>query len=252
MRILVTFAVEAEFAPWRRLRRFEKSQSGDMRRYVTHFKNAEAYVLLTGIGAKKAWVEAEKVLWNGDIDVCVSSGLAGALRAEHKPGEILCAESVYEAGRKREVRCDGGLVELAASCGAKVVKRFHSADHVVIQAKEKHELGLAADAVEMESGGVLYEAAAFGAKVAAVRGISDGVEEDLPLDFNRTITESGDVSVRQVLSQVARNPIALPSLIRFGQQSRTAAEKLAEFLDGYLVRLSVGNKIAIANGVYKR
>lgn len=249
MRVLVTFAVDAEFVPWRKLRKFEKLTAEGLDSYSTGMSGAEIKVLLTGIGGKKAWVEATKVLWDADIDLCISTGLAGALKPEHRPGEVLAAESVYASQRKIAVSSDPGLVVLAASCGAKVVKSFYSANHVVLHAEEKRELGLRADAVEMESGEVLYEAAALGARAIAVRGISDSVEEDLPLDFNRVTTDSGDVSIRRVLGQMVHNPGALPSLIRFGQQSRLAAEKLAEFLDRYLTSLATANLLARAEGV---
>ena len=248
MRILVTFAVDAEFAPWRKRRRFEKLSRADMDCYSTTVADAEINVLLTGIGGKKAWVESTKALWDADVDLCISSGLAGGLRPEHRPGEILAAESVYAAESKTLVSCNSALLDVAASCGAKIVKCFHSADHVVVRAEEKCRLGLKADAVEMESGDVLYEAAAFGAKGIAVRGISDAAEADLPLDFNRVTTDAGDVSMARVLGQVALNPGTVPSLIRFGQQSRLAAEKLAAFLDRYIQRLTVVDTVRRSDG----
>jgi adenosylhomocysteine nucleosidase len=105
---------------------------------------------------------------------------------------------------------------------------------VIGSASEKNELRNVADAVEMESGEVLYEASVFGAKVIAIRGISDGVDEDLPLDFNRVMTSAGEVSIPKVLGEFVRHPMAARALVRFGKQSRMAAEKLGAFLDRYL------------------
>jgi adenosylhomocysteine nucleosidase len=251
MKVLVTFALDAEFAPWRKLRSFQKLRRDDLDCYSTQIGEAQIKVILTGIGAKKAWVEATKVLWDGDIDVCVSSGLAGALKGEYQPGEVLAAESVYAADWEKTVAGNAALLDLAVSCGAKRVKRFYSADHLVRKSEEKRELGLKADAVEMESAEVLYEASAFGAKGIAVRAISDSADEDLPLDFARVTTESGDLSMTRVMGQVAMNPGAVPSLVRFGQQSRLAAEKLAAFLDRYLETLAAPQKVALAGGVSK-
>jgi hypothetical protein len=58
------------------------------------------------------------------------------------------------------------------------------------------------------------------------------------LDFNQVTTRSGALSIPRVLGQVARRPTTIPSLIRFGQQSRLAAESLAQFLDRYLNQLA--------------
>jgi hypothetical protein len=90
----------------------------------------------------------------------------------------------------------------------------------------------------METADVLFEAAALGARTIAIRAISDSVEEDLPMDFNRVVTGNGDVSIPRVLGQIARHPAALPALVKFGKQSRAAAEKLAAFLDCYLESLA--------------
>jgi hypothetical protein len=54
MRILVTFAVEAEFAPWRKLRKFNRIDYEDLRLYRTKIADSEITVLLTGVGNQSA------------------------------------------------------------------------------------------------------------------------------------------------------------------------------------------------------
>ena len=248
MRILVTFAVEAEFAPWRKVRQFVKQTDGSAEYFAARIGDANVNVVLTGVGGKSAWLETTRIVWDGDIDICVSSGLAGALRAEHQLGDILAAKEVQAIGWKRVVASDAKLIQLAQEHGARAVGSFYSADRVIGSASEKRELGKVADAVEMESGEVLHEASAFGAKVIAIRGISDAFDEDLPLDFNRVMTPAGEVSIPKVLGEVVRHPLSAPALVRFGKQSRMAAEKLGAFLDRYLegVVSSLGATIGAA------
>jgi adenosylhomocysteine nucleosidase len=238
MKILVTFAVDAEFAPWRKLRQFSQFNVGDIRAYSAPITDGELVVLLTGVGGRRAWAEATKVIWDGNVDVCISSGLAGALKEKHRPGDILVAREVHATNRKKIIPSDRALLEMAAVCGAKVADTFYSVDRVLVRSSEKSELGDKADAVEMESGDIMLEAVAFGAKVIAIRGISDAVSEDLPVDFNRVMSETGDVSIPKVLSQAAAHPASIPALIRFGRQSRNAAEKLAIVLDACIQRLA--------------
>jgi adenosylhomocysteine nucleosidase len=238
MRILVTFAVEAEFAPWRRLRRFSETRRESLTAYTSRMSDAELTVLLTGVGGRKAWAEGTKIIWDGKIDVCVSSGLAGALRSEHRPGDVLVAKEVHAAAWNKVIPGDSGLLKIAAACGATVAKVFYTTDRVLVRSEDKRELGRKADAVEMESGDILLEAVAFGAKVIAVRGISDAVEQDLPLDFNHAINETGNVSLGRVLMYAAMHPSSVPALIRFGHQSRNAAVKLASFLEQYIQKLA--------------
>ena len=237
MKVLVTFAVEAEFAPWRRLRQFSQSDLGDVRAYSAQIKDAELVVLLTGVGGRRAWAEATKVIWDGNVDVCISSGLAGALREEHRPGDVLAAKEVHATSRKKVIPSDPALLGLARACGAKIADAFYGVDHVLVRSSEKCELSAKADAVEMESGDIMLEAVAFGAKVIAIRAISDAVEEDLPLDFNRVTSESGELSITKVLAQAAAHPGSIPKLIRFGWQSRSAAERLAIVLDACIQNL---------------
>jgi adenosylhomocysteine nucleosidase len=234
MRILVTFAVEAEFAPWRKVRQFVKRTNGSAEYFAARIGDADVNVMLTGIGGKSAWLETTRIVWDSDVDACVSSGLAGALRPEYQPGDILAAKEVQALNWKSVVASDAKLIQLAEDHGARAVGSFYSADRVIGSASEKRELGRVADAVEMESGEVLHKASAFGARVIAIRGISDAVDEDLPMDFNRVMTPAGEVSIPKVLGEVVRRPMSAPALVRFGKQSRMAAEKLGAFLDRYL------------------
>ena len=234
MRILVTFAVEAEFAPWRKLRRFQKSRMADVDYFSAQISGAEIDVLFTGIGGKSAWLETANAIYKSEIDVCISSGLAGGLRPEHQIGEILVAEKVLASPGDLVVLSEPLLVKSAVAMGAKRVSFFYTADRVVLRAAEKHHLGAFADAVEMESCGVLLEASLFAAGTVAIRAISDTSDEDLPLDFNRVTGDSGDISMKRILSEVVSAPGSIPALIRFGQRSRLAAESLANFLDRFL------------------
>jgi adenosylhomocysteine nucleosidase len=238
MRVLVTFAVDAEFAPWRKLRQFDRMEADGCPAFSTTIDGMRLDVLLTGIGGRKAWIKATKIIWNGDTEICISSGLAGGLREEHRPEEVFVARNVHPSSWKTVVHSAADLVDIAAISGAKIVGDLYSADRVVLLSSDKRELGKVADAVDMESGDVLHEAAAFGAKVVAVRAISDSVEENLPLDFNRVTTDTGDVSMPRILGEVAQSPASIPALIRFGKQSRRAAEKLAFVLEKIVTQLA--------------
>jgi adenosylhomocysteine nucleosidase len=238
MKVLVTFAVEAEFAPWRKLRHFAQSNLGQIEAYSTDIPDGELLVLLTGVGGRRAWAEAANVIWDGNVDVCISSGLAGALRQKHRPGDVLAARNVHATNRKKVIPSDADLLKMAAACGAKVADAFYSVDRVLVLSSEKSELSAKADAVEMESGDIMLEAVAFGAKVIAIRAISDAVEEDLPVDFNRVTTEAGQVSIPKIVAQAAAHPGSIPALIRFGRQSKNAAERLAIVLDAFIENLA--------------
>lgn len=249
MKVLVTFAVDAEFAPWRKLRQFSQANLGEIEAYSSRIRDGELVVLLTGVGGRRAWAEATKVIWDGKVDVCISSGLAGALRDKHRPGDVLAAKAVHATIWKKVIPSDADLLEMASACGVKIVDAFYSVDRILVHSSEKSELSAKADAVEMESGDIMLEAVAFGAKVIAIRAISDAVEEDLPVDFNRVTSQSGDVSIAKIVAQAAAHPGSIPALIRFGRQSRNAAEKLAVVLDACIEKLASKNHMEQAKEV---
>jgi adenosylhomocysteine nucleosidase len=245
MKILVTFALENEFAPWHAMRKFRPGKWGEADIYRAEVGFAEVGVILTGAGPKQAHLAAAKVLGSDpdSINLCVSSGLAGALKSDYQIGQVLAARSVCTEAELTEpsnnpLESSAPLLSFAAECGVTVVERFYSAVRVVGKSEEKRHLGEHSDAVEMESFEILLESAAYGIPAVAIRAISDTVDEDLPLDMNRIFTDEGQVSIPRVLGQVAMHPTSVPDLVRLGQNSKAAAESLARFLDKFVASIS--------------
>lgn len=249
MKILVTFAVEAEFAAWRGRHEFVTVASGDYLLEQAKIADADVSVLLTGVGPGFAnenvmGVCTEEACRGRRFDLCISAGLAGALRGSHLIGEVVVPRTIRSDHQgntdsfAQKFIPDCELVNLAAECGAKIVERSLTTSRVVRSAAEKSNLGAEAEVVEMESYEVLSEAGAWGTRGIAIRAVSDTVDETLPIDFSKTITDEGEVSYWRVLGEVARHPSAMPGLIRLGRNSRGAAQKLATFLSAYVALLS--------------
>ncbi|MBI2821892.1 MAG: hypothetical protein HYX74_06680 [Acidobacteria bacterium] len=237
MKIVVTFAAESEFSPWRRLRSFRRVRCVEGALYETRIGAATVYAAVTGMGGHNAGRVIAPLLREAP-DVCVSSGLAGGLRRRYLPRAVLVARAVCLKGSDQLIQSDEGLVRLAVRCGATAVDLFHSGENVVLTAKEKFRMGLVADAVEMESFAVMQETACRKVPAVAIRAIADPVEMDLPLDFNQATGRDGCVSVPRVLAQLARRPARLPALVRFGFESRRSAWALVSLLDRYAETLA--------------
>jgi len=231
MNILVTFAVQAEFAAWQRRRKFRR-MPGEHACFETTSGGARIVAVLTGMGRNHALDAAGKALLVRP-DVCISTGLAGALRSDHRPGDILAARLVSEVGEPVAVASHPELLSTAVDCGARQVERFATSRTIVARSTEKHFLGREAEAVEMESYTILAEAARYGVPAVAVRAISDAVEFDMPYDFERARGLRGEIRVGGVVREVLRRPSGLPALLRLARDSRMAAAHLAEFLDAY-------------------
>ena len=247
MKVLVTFAVEAEFAAWRKLRAFNLIDYQGLKLRKTVVGAAEVTVLITGVGTQAAAQAMDLMMRMADkdqyFDVCVSSGLAGALCDTLSVGDVIAPKELIvelkHAGQGAErLEVDGELRQLALGRGAKNANCLFTTDEILVKASQKKSCASRAQSVDMESFEIVKAASAWGARSVVIRAISDSATEDLPINFNLTLTEQKEVSLSKVLIQLAKNPLAMPSLIRFGRQSKRAGVVLAEFLESYLKDLA--------------
>lgn len=250
MKILVTFAIENEFAPWRDRRGFEAVEPAPTdiaapESYAAELYGVSVQVVLTGAGPKPAASAISLAIRPAPdaMDFCISSGLAGALKPNYRIGQILAAQEVRSGDIQPAepgdlLQSSEALFSFAKECGATPVKRFHTVGRVIGKAIEKKHLGETADAVEMESFVVMDEARRRGVPAIAIRAISDSSDEDLPFDMTGVFTEQGRISMPLVLAQVAKHPQSISAVMKLGQSAKTAATELADFLDRYVQRLA--------------
>ncbi len=243
MRVLVTFAVDAEFAPWRKLRPFRSIDYDGLRLWRTSVGSTELTALVTGVGTQSAAQSMGLMMKMADenryFDICVSSGLAGALQETLKPGDIIAPGSLIAESRDSDLQSDllnvdADLRRQAVEWGAIATDCLFTSDQVLIKASEKKACSSKAQSVDMESFDIVKAAAAWGARSVVIRAISDSAEEDLPINFNLTLSDGHQVSVVKVVGELLKNPLVLPALLRFGRQSRRVAERLTKFLDEYV------------------
>lgn len=246
MRVLVTFAVDAEFAPWRKLRKFRFIDFDGLRLWRAEAGDTEITALVTGMGTQSAAKAMDLMMrladQNKNFDICISSGLAGALEEGLSPGDIiapqiLISENRYADVSSEQLNVDSELRQQALDGGAKTADCLLTVDRVLVKRSHKRSCASRAQSVDMESFEIVKDACAWGARCVVVRAISDSAQEDLPINFNLTLSKTNQVSVAKVLLQLAKNPFVLPALVRFGRQSQKAATTLAMFLDGYIQRL---------------
>jgi adenosylhomocysteine nucleosidase len=231
MKILVTFAVRSEFAPWQRRRNFMRLP-GEWPVFEAMFGGAQVRAILTGMGQEHALNCAKRSLTYRP-DICISTGLAGSLRSGYRPGDIMAARLVSEVGEPVAVASHRELLSTAVDCGARQIERLATSKTLVRRAEHKRELGSQAEAVDMESYTILAEAARCGVPAVAIRAISDSVDFDVPYDFEKARDARGQIRVMGVLSQVLRRPAGLPDLLKLAHDSRFASRRLADFLDAF-------------------
>jgi nucleoside phosphorylase len=243
MKSLVTFAVETEFAAWRRQRRFRLVASEPFSLYASEIGGNPVRVLLTGIGAEAA---SRAMSWalSSPTDLCVASGFAGALRSAMSVGEILAARVVRRAGRELAVASDHDLMAAAVDAGAGPVDRFVTSERLAVSPADKRLLADEGDAVEMESFVIMAEAARRGVRSISIRAVSDTADSSMPYDFDRVRDFRGKLRMGSLLLEVARQPQRIPALLRLARDCRSAAGRLAMFLDTYLELLNASQNFS--------
>lgn len=245
MRVLVTFAVEAEFAPWLSLRKFTKRvlipdhYEGGWIVYETESGPNTIWVALTGMGSR---AKRDSFLLGfrakeAGVEVFVSSGLAGSLRKEHVVGEVIVPERIGNLREANGIPASLDLIDFARQSGAKIVGALLTSDHIVETSEEKERLAFFGDAVDMESNSLMRELVGKGIPSVTLRAISDASDEDLPIDFSQCLSPEGRVKAIPLLQQVFSRPSKIPALVRFGTRSKKAATNLANFLDSFTAAL---------------
>jgi adenosylhomocysteine nucleosidase len=261
MKVLVTFAVDAEFAPWRKLRKFRFIDYQGLRLWRSDAEEIEITTLVTGIGREAAAQAMDLMMRMADgdqyFDVCVSSGLAGALDESLRATEIvapnrLVVEQRYADLPTDQLGVDIELRRLAIELGAKDMDCLFTSEKVVVKATQKKICGAKGQLVDMESFEIIKEACAWGARCVVIRAISDSATEDLPLNFNLTLSGEKQVSIVKVVVELAKNPFVLSSLLRFAKRSRRAAEELGNFLERYVSGLTAVSSVGRSDGVRAR
>jgi len=256
--VLVTFAVEAEFAAWQKLRAFNLLDYQGLKLRRAKIGEVEVLVLITGVGSQAAAQTMDLMLRMADkeqyFDVCISSGLAGALCDTLNVGDIvapreLLAEMKYADQESERLDVDDELRQSALRNGAKDANCLFTTNQILVKASQKKSCALRAQSVDMESFEIVKQARAWGARSVVIRAISDAATEDMPINFNLTLSEKKEISLGKVMLELLKNPLALPALIRFGKQSQRAGTVLAGFLENYLQVLAGTGPAQFSKGV---
>jgi hypothetical protein len=173
-------------------------------------------------------------------------GFAGGQASDLPPGSLIIADSVQTIGPSQNQETylpDSRLVSLAESVPVSGVRKkrglLATATTVITTPTEKRRLAdrTGAIAVDMETAGAARGAQAQGLPWLAVRAITDGVDDRLPLDFNTLTDVNGDVDRGRVLRATLTRPWKIPALMQLRARSSLAARNLAAFIESYLAAL---------------
>ena len=192
-------------------------------------------LLETGEGVLNAERQLESWLSGRPTRAVLSIGFAGALSPSLQIGDLVIAENI----RGTETRPDSNLLAAAKKieidCSVHVGSAFTSHE-ILWQAESKlarasalgpNEVGF----VDMESTAIADVCAKRELPFLIIRSISDLLNEDLPLDFNRYRDSNGRVAPGKVLNAAMLRPAAFRGLLELRKRSRLCAVRLAAFVE---------------------
>lgn len=214
------------------------------RALASHDHGLNILLIQSGMGPNKARTCTRQLLDNASWDVIVSTGFAGALDlipiGSVLIGHEVCEEpnSTFDAllGLPR-VACHPDWVHSALDLhwtGQESLRAgaFVSVDHVLTHSVDKHKLKALTSAigVDMESAAIGEVAQEHCQPFLIVRAISDGVNEDLPVDFNLFLKPSGWIpGVLSILS----TPRSWKGFFDLYQHSKQASTELTRFFEEF-------------------
>ena len=169
---------------------------------------------------------------HGDLKGVISIGLAGALSAHLKVGEVVIAEQIVTG--LESWQCDEAWrVRLLSRLPQAHQGQIFGSDVIIEKAETKAGLydETGALAVDMES----QVAARFAAKrnlpLAALRVISDDASHILPPAALVAMKPDGGIALGRVLGSLLRRPGQVPALVRTAKASNKAFAELLRCRD---------------------
>jgi nucleoside phosphorylase len=217
----------------RHLRQVRRQRLGDFTCWQGHTPGREVWLVKTGVGIARARAAANAL---GDLStfaLLVSTGCAGGLAPELKPGDLVVASAVY---------CDGTAVptDLAprsaamAAAATAGVRAFSGpvlcSANVLATASEKHAAAAAGTiAVDMEGGPIAAHAAGASVPFMWARTVLDGADHELTLQGGFIDPGSGNVRPLALAAYLATHPSAVGDLLAVRRMQLAARDNLTRF-----------------------
>ena len=242
VRCAVFVALKEEFGPLaRRLERCRGYRRESLRYTVGLLAAKPIAICRTGIGKQNAVRKSRALLGHVRPRAILVAGFAGGLAPGWTAGDCLVASRVTDvpdreteslvASELPSWDAPEDLVDRALSLPHEHrVRAGHlvSVERVLRTASQKVAVGTAleAQAVDMESSGVLSVSAEEGIPTLCVRAILDDQDFELPLDFGKIMTPEGELDGLKTLIAVGTRPHKWSRLADLRRRAVAATEVL--------------------------
>ncbi len=242
--ILIFYAFRRELSGFRKRITERAPLREGLRGFKGRIGNEELFLVATGIGIAPARESARRALQTlGRPRLVISTGVAGALAADLRAGDIVVADRVLleespdssfvevtrlAPGIERSVRDTLGRTGLTVATGALLTAGWLLAG---VEAKRAAFGRTGAIAVDMESAVIAAEIAGAGIPFVCVRAVMDEAGDEIP--GAELPDASGHVAPLKAAAYFIKNPAALagvPATLRKLSRATTAIASALEAL----------------------
>lgn len=197
--------------------------------------NPHLSLLETGEGPENCELALRRRLDHIAPRVVLGIGVAGALSESLSVGDMVLVSRVegVDARPSLALLSTAESIPLGLKSGVSV-----TVNDIVCEAAGKRRLASALapgdlGIVDMESSALARVCGESSVPFVIVRAVSDLVDEDMPIDFNRCRTSSGRLSTAKVVLAAAARPGAIMGLRELDRRTRLCARRLADFVDRF-------------------
>ena len=190
---------------------------------IEFFELETAVVAVGGIGHEAARKTAQAVVERYQPATLISAGIAGAVTATLKVGDVAHGNEIVDGESGARFRTTGGesVIATVSSAHGPAEKRLLA---------ERYK----ADVVDMESSAVAAVAQEHGVLFRAIKAVSDGLEFEMP-PLARFVDEDGKFETMRFLAYVAVRPKWWAILRQLRANSRLASMNLSHELQHLIV-----------------
>ena len=209
-------ALPGELKPF--VRGWPHSERNGVRFWAQRDAEEEWICACAGMGQDAATRAFAAIEEGGPVDLLFSLGWAGALAPEISRASVHSVAGVIDARTGERFHCDAEAGDL-----------WLVTSPIVANHTEKLRLAstYGAALVDMEAAAIARLAQMRGIPFYCLKGVSDGFDDNMP-DFNRYIGSAGQLQLARFTLFALLRPWLWLSLVRMGDNSRKAAEGIAQ------------------------
>ena len=196
---------------------------------VEFFELENAVIVVGGMGRNAARRAAEAVIERYEPTMLISAGIAGALTATLKVGDVVRASEVVDAesGARFRAMGDESVIVTASSVSG-------AAQKLALAARYQ------ADVVDMESAAVAAVAQERGIEFTAIKAISDELDFEMP-PVAGFVDANGKFETARFAMHLAMRPKWWSAVRQLSANSRTASVNLSHTVEHLMITSCVIN-----------